>query len=798
MTDPFEASDSEQFESHQPDSRLSPLRLVAQHYLLLILGGVVGGVVGTLYYSRATPIYESSTQILVVNKSRNTLSVSDSSGSGTDKESPESELGTQQILIRSPNVISGAIRQGSLAQLTLFGGGDPTGAIINSLRIGQEMSGGKPTSVLNLSFRGTQAEDLPAVLNAVVESYKQFLKKRYANAADETAKLILDANDLLEKKITKKQKEYDRFLTDLPTELWRGKDGFNSVQVQLMTLETRRVDLLNRQADLAGRLQALDKAMKDGRHSRAELLTMMGESKSGGSTGRETTGFLTTDRLLELKLQEKNLLENYGPDHPKVRLVRDQLDLLRGRVKLSDKDSANNDGSGADPVESYVQALRLELEYVAMASVSLGKLLKEAHDKAKPLRSKEIQNESYRTDIARSQALFDAIAKRLDEISILKNPNGGFETEIINPPNVGVKVAPKVTTVLATSVLLGLLAGFGLAYLAEMSDQSFRTPDEIRRRLGLPVVGHIPFIEPEDVEKLASMDGPQISPSLCTWYRPKSRESEAIRGVRTALFFSRQGGHSLIQVTSPDKGDGKSTLSSNLAVSIAQAEKKVILVDADFRRPRVHKLFNASAERGLASVICGEAELNDVIQTTPVPSLSILPCGPIPPNPAELLTMPRFKEVLDLLREKYDYVLVDTPPLLAVTDPCTVVPYVDGVILTIRLAKNARPNASRAKEILTSLRARVIGVVVNGVGSDANSYGYGGYRYGYGGERYGYSYKNYYTYSNYESDAAGSSGKEDEEDMQADGAAEAPKRKQAYASRSSRRKTGFFSWLFQR
>src|SRR5262249_21397399 len=135
----------------------------------------------------------------------------------------------------------------------------------------------------------------------------------------------------------------------------------------------------------------------------------------------------------------------------------------------------------------------------------------------------------------------------------------------------------------------------------------------------------------------------------------------------------------------------------------------------------------------------GEAELDEVILPSGVPGLSILPCGPIPNNPAELLSLPRFQELLAALRERFDFVLVDTPPLLVVTDPCVVVPYVDGVILTVRISKNARPHASRAKEILATLGARVFGVVVNGVGVEGRGYGY------YYGYRYGYTYK-YYKY----------------------------------------------------
>ncbi len=224
-----------------------------------------------------------------------------------------------------------------------------------------------------------------------------------------------------------------------------------------------------------------------------------------------------------------------------------------------------------------------------------------------------------------------------------------------------------------------------------------------------------------------------MSTSLCTVHSAKSPAAEAFRGVRTSLYFSTQGqGHKVVQITSPSMGDGKSTLAANLAVSIANSGKRVLILDADFRRPRQHRLFHVSAQRGLASLISEEAEPEDVILTTAVANLSILPCGPRPSNPAELLTSPRFAELLALFRERFDFVIVDTPPLLAVSDPMVVAPRVDAVMVTMRLTHNGRPNAERAKEMLATIGANVLGIVVNGFGAK-------GIR-GYGGEGYGYQY----------------------------------------------------------
>jgi capsular exopolysaccharide synthesis family protein len=227
------------------------------------------------------------------------------------------------------------------------------------------------------------------------------------------------------------------------------------------------------------------------------------------------------------------------------------------------------------------------------------------------------------------------------------------------------------------------------------------------------------------------------------------------------LFFNNQQGNlKVIQVTSPIPGDGKSTIASNLAVSIAQSGRKVCLVDCDFRRPRVSKIFGVGSDVGLVQVINEKSELEEAIQDSTIENLSILSCGRRPANPAELLSSEKFQSIVAELRTMFDYVILDTPPVLVVSDPATVAPVADGVILTVRLRRNLKPIAIRASQMLHAMNANMIGVVVNGVGVGANGYGYGGYRYdaynspygakGYGKSGYGgYGYGATYQYGGY-------------------------------------------------
>jgi capsular exopolysaccharide synthesis family protein len=270
---------------------------------------------------------------------------------------------------------------------------------------------------------------------------------------------------------------------------------------------------------------------------------------------------------------------------------------------------------------------------------------------------------------------------------------------------------------IVAGLMAGLLAGIGLAYLADFTDKSFRNPDEVRVRLGLPVLGHVPFLQPDpDAVKKVAAGELALDPMLLALFRPKSLEAEAYRAVRTALYFSVQGeGHRVLQVSSPNKGDGKSLMVANLAISMAQSGKKVLIIDADCRRPRQHKVFGLPNTHGTATVIAQGSDWKSAIQMTPVDGLWIMPSGPIPPNPAELLSSPRFSALLEAARPEFDYVLVDTPPLLAVTDPCVVAGHVDGLMLILRLSRQGRPQAERARQILLSLGVKILGVVVNGV-----------------------------------------------------------------------------------
>jgi capsular exopolysaccharide synthesis family protein len=718
-------------------NHLSLVRVAWQRKPLVALGLVIGLVIGAFYYAQRTPVYQSTAQVLVIKKRPEALPLP-----GTDPRlsSYEDYLATHVALVRSQLIVERAVTRDGLKGLpSLHDEGGTVSSIIRNLTVAREReTGGSSTNILTLTFRCSGSEDCGKVVNAVIHSYKEFLEETYKDVSDETVKLITQARDVLEKELGEKEVAYVEFRKKSPP-LWKSKDGFNLSQARLADIEAKRSLVQMRQAEIRGRLQAIDKALASQR-SPAELLAMIDEWTTRATPERTTGTELNRhspkeieEQLLPLLLEEETLKSSYGPDYPPLKSVRKRIELARAMLpRVMGVRDQNGDPAvqAREAMRQYQESLKQELGDSVLSDKTLAELSGVVSEEAQKLAAYEVEDIKFTNDIARTKQLYEGIIKRLQEVGFAKD-FGGYDARIVSAAAPGKKVEPRASLVFSLAALLGLLSGLGLGYLGEITDKSFRTPEEIRRRLGLPIIGHIPLFTGDAREQTGDVAA-ALDPSMYAFYQSRSAEAEAFRGVRTALYFSTAGqGHKVIQVTSPSPGDGKTTVTGNLAISMAQSGKRVLLIDADIRKPRLHRQFGIGDETGLSLVLAGEVEPAEAIQEGGVPNLSILPCGPLPPNPAELLTSPRLKEFLDQVREQYDFVLVDTPPLLAVTDASVVAARVDGVLLVIRVSKNGRPQAVRAKEILNTLGASMLGVVVNALDHRAEAvYGFEHYHYG--------------------------------------------------------------------
>ena len=737
--------DQEGLDPQQGRARANLLQIAWRRKSLVILGVVTGLIIGTLYYARATPVYQSGGQLMVIKKSGSPLATQ---GGDPRQSYYEDYLSTHQTLIRSPLIVQRAVKKHQLASLKMFQGqGDPTADIIAALTISRDPSApaGSFNNILLVSFRGSVPEDCGTVLNAVIDSYRDFLDDSYKAASNESLASITRVADSLHKTLLQKQQAYREFQDKIPPVYWKAGDGANPREEWLAQIHTKRLNLVVRRAELQAHVNDIDSAIKEGKE-RGKVLAMIAAS-AARSPGKDRS---FDDQLLQLAAEEQKLLADYGPDHPAVMAVRKRIGLVKEFYAQSAGDNKKGPKDGGkgpetptpgptDPVQWHLLSLKQELAELEITLETLTRIYDGEEKTVREGSKYKEQDRQMREDIVKTQELFHPIIKRLEEIKLVQDM-GGYDARVLATPGSGGKVGPVAFQVFALAGLFGFLGGLGLAYLADVTDKSFRTPEEIRSRLGLPLIGHIPVIRPGSLPP--ATDDQPLDAALCTYYQPKSVHAEAYRGLRTSLFFCTRGEvHKVIQMTSPNARDGKSTMTSNLGISIAQAGKSILLVDGDLRKPRLHKIFGINPTVGLSNVLTDGVDWRTVTAPSPVPGLTLLPCGPRPSNPAELLTTPRFHQVVEEWRQAYDFVLIDTPPLLAVSDPSIVAARVDGVVLVLRLVKNGQPNAERAREILGGLGANVFGVVVNGVGR-----GPGGGNYDYN-RNYAYDYDYDYSYN---------------------------------------------------
>lgn len=703
---------------------------------IVIAVTVFSVILGFLYYQRTTPIYQSSAQLLLI-KNEADLPITGAGG----QVSYEDALSTHMILICSPLIVRSAIEKHRLGSLpSLEGAGDPLAAITYGLDAVRGGTRDAPDpNVIHLTYRGTNAQDCAVVLGAVIESYQEFLGDTYQNFSDQTVELISRAKDELGRQLSEKEAMYRQFRGSSPHWLTNSKgDRTNVHEMRMTEIEQARARQLLDNTQLKARIDAIESVVHEG--GSREALTLLARKDDALTSGRTSRDALET-LLVETLLDETRMLEDFGEDHPQVISVRKKLDMLREHLG----GLPNSIGAGADFFTVYLDSLRQQLAVGSEQLAELNELFAQEQEAAKSLATFQIADETYRSEIARTQQLFDGVIKRLEEINLVQD-DGGVKTQLISPPARGQQVEPTLALVLALSTVLGLLLGACASYVVERTDQRFRSPEDLRRQLGLPIVGHIPVISSIG-RGTPSPDGAgALDPSLCAFHEPEHAASEAYRAVRTALYFgSRGAGHQVVQITSPTPGDGKTTLSANLAISAANSGKRVLLIEADFRRPRLAELFCLAEHHGVSSVITGDVESSEAIKPTVVENLFLMPCGPRPNNPSELLTSGRFQEVLDAVRHRFDLILVDTPPLLVVTDPAVVASRVDTVLLVVSLDRHVRHLALRASEVLDSIGANVLGVVVNRIdrssGYSSQRYGYA-YRCGYA-DAYGYGYSNY-------------------------------------------------------
>jgi succinoglycan biosynthesis transport protein ExoP len=516
---------------------------------------------------------------------------------------------------------------------------------------------------------------------------------------------------------------------------------------QYAALQRQQAELNIKKLDIQSHLDSVARAMANPAVKRGVVVSMIKDfDRTTAEAAPRVPGGDLDGYLLKLLIEESAFSSKYGADYEPLKAVRRQMEVIKSLIAQRDNMYSNSAGT-EDMIAVHVQLMQQRLEDIGIREKHLKSLMDAQMTGASEAIRKQTILNLIDEEIKSTSDFKRAIADGLQKLNVISG-SGGFHVEPLGPPTSPLQVEPRFSLTFSLAAVAGLMLGFGLAYLMDLTDRSFRSEVDIARSLRMPIVGFVPILSPRTLPDECS----KLSVQLCTYHRPKSKDAEAFRQIRTALYFNMKNTNcKKLQITSAVSGDGKSTMAANLAISIAQSGKRVLLVDCDLRRPTIHTFFGVANETGFSSVLTEQAEPADVTHVDIVPGLSLISAGPALPNPAEILTSTRFQDCANLLAEKYDFVLFDTPPLLPVTDPAVIAPRMDGVFLVVRLGKGERTIAERSAQILRDLEAKVIGVVVN-AGRDGLGYGaYGRYYYGRYSYYYGagnYRYGNPYSYGN--------------------------------------------------
>jgi polysaccharide biosynthesis transport protein len=423
------------------------------------------------------------------------------------------------------------------------------------------------------------------------------------------------------------------------------------------------------------------------------------------------------------------LAAKYGTSYPRVIQLQSQLTEL--------------DSSIAEENVKVGESLRAEYRAALKSQEMLQATFDEQKDNAYKMNQDAIQYGIMRREVDSSRDLYEGLLKRLKEAGILAGLRSS-NINIVDTASVPITpVEPKIPLNIALGCLGGIVFGISSAFIAENVDSSIRTPEDVETYCSLPSLGIIPSAEKNEggaSNRLAPGNGSKIILPVTLEHR-NSGSAEAFRALRTSLMLSSPGAPpQVILVTSAVSAEGKSFVSINLAVVLAQAGQKVLLVDADMRRPSINTYLGIPTNPGLSACLAGTIDSDFVtVKVEDVPGLHLMPAGRTPPYPAEMLASEAFPHLVQRWREQYRYIVIDTPPALAVTDAVVAARVADAVILVARSEKTRRQSLSRARDLLIKARVHIGGVVVNDLSFDSMEYRH---YYGYHGKDYQTYYQN--------------------------------------------------------
>ncbi len=700
---------------------------------VLIAYLLVAMVSGGAYFVVADRVYQSDGDLMVLPTGANVMDTNSGQPQMVDRDMP-----TYERMVKSDPVIRATIKSLPSEHHRDLLGMEPANWE-NSFRQRLSVSTARDTNIMTVSYRSGDPETAYAVLSTLFTKYVAYVNGVYERDIDDRLEIFRRNQNGLEQRIAEKERRYFELLNDTPLLLGDENEHTNVYVERVKSLNANLIQAGEDRLKAQVMLTALEEAIDKGEDLQQFYMAMA--ENVGAELFRNQMGVSTSDgygvrRLRDTILDDRTKLENlraegYLANHPRIK------DLQAG-IANREQELRNLPALVKEAADTVTRTeLAPKLQAMARQRYDI------AVDSERQIRQQYDAESAEAARLNQQLVTFQQVKSELDSLrqnrevilstmgKILLDQEHGLFTEITRDPRIVRRpVAPRLPLVTVASLFLGFTAACVTIYLLDLLDDRFRTPDDLRSQLGAPILAM--------VQRLAPL-GEQGLDALHTYSRPNSPESEAFRTLRTALDFTGDGTRRLT-ISSTEPSDGKTTILANLSVAFAQSGKRTLLIDGDMRRPGLTRLFERGGHAGLSTVLRDARPVADcadeVIVATDMDNLDVMPAGPRPANPVELLTNERLSDLIAWAETNYDQILIDAPPSLAVTDAAIIGRLVDGAILTVRPDKNRRKLVLRASEALTSLGCELLGVVINSVEPRANKeYGYG---YGYGHAAYGH------------------------------------------------------------
>ena len=675
---------------------------------------------------KMTPVYEAGGTI-AINKPDTSLNFQNSATFSLDYFDP-TELETEVKILQSDLLALQVIRELNLDRRPEFGGKslnstsldlapdplqvDPARAasVIGSFKGSLRVALSPNSRIIEVHYRSADPQMAANVVNTLMQTYvENNFKARFEStmqASDWLQKQLVDMQMKVEtsqEKLVRYQKEHEILGIDEKSNIITAK--LDELNKELTAAESERMDK-----------EAFYRLVESGDPD--AVAASAGGLEEGGANTSSGSGLLETLRAREadLNIQAADLNTQFGPSYPKLAQINNQLKEVNAQIQREMKKIASKVRG------QYMTALQRE----NMLRAALEKQKQEANK----LNESAIEYNLLKRDSETYRALYEGLLQKLKEAGVsagLKSNNFRIVDGARAPLG---PIEPNIPRNLLFAFVLGSATGVGLAFLLEGLDNTIRTTEQAQMISGLAPLGMIPLGSKSAREgpnpKRLVIASSKEAVELVTQVRPQSQMAESYRALRTSLLLSNLGSPpKVIMVTSALPQEGKTTTSINCAVVLAQKGVRVLLIDADLRRPSIHKTLGMGPRTGLSNVLTGSTTVDQAItRTTVLPNLYVLPAGTPPPNPAELLASSNMRDVLEKLCEQYDHIIIDTPPSLSVTDAVVLSPRADAVVLVIRSGQTTKQALRRSRDILAQVNAKVVGVLLNAVDLSSPDYYY--------------------------------------------------------------------------